>query len=156
MEAWRSAIVPIRVLAMNSSESISKEALRLIDTCIFPIMNSGEYDAFLVSRHLAALCLMIVTASRENETDRPMFEPGYILSSACHAHHESLIKEPYKQYPFSVLLLRILITSPLCVHRRGKWYRRLAINLHTHLKDSASALITLQHATKDSHVKVYI
>ena len=89
MEAWKSAIVPIRVLAMNSSESISKEALRLIDTCIFPIMNSGEYDAFLVSRHLAALCLMIVTASRENETDRPMFEPGYILSSACHAHHES-------------------------------------------------------------------
>jgi len=56
------------------------------------------------------------------------------------AWHSVQILEKRKQYEEAVARLRLLLHSQLSVHRRGKWYNRLTINLHRNLSRSEEAL----------------
>jgi hypothetical protein len=62
-------------------------------------------------------------------------------------------KEPFRQYPFAVLLYEWLLQLPFLPHRRGAWYKRLCID-YAHLQLPRCALRACYRCLADPHVNV--
>jgi hypothetical protein len=71
-----------------------------------------------------------------------------ISDAACQCE-----KEPFRQYPFAVLLYELLLLLPYLPHRRGSWYKRMCIN-YAHLKLSRCALRACYRCSDDPLVNV--
>ena len=139
------------------TEAACNRIRRIVDTLIHG-KNKITLKAFIRTLLLVMSSLIHLLQSRSTDLHRPAFlsmmEAGYLLVSACHAHISTLEKEPHKDYELTVLMLRLMLASPYSPNRRGKWYRRLSIDLDVHLKNDMQAIQCLKTSLKDPFVKV--
>ena len=117
----------------------------------------GVYPTVLLLTMVAMLSLQSSYPSASRiPSHLAQFQAQYILISILHTHAPSLEKAPYKNYSLSVIILRALLCSPgkFSASRRAKWYRRLSVNLHVHLKETVQSVYILQAAIKDDCTKL--
>ena len=62
-------------------------------------------------------------------------------------------KETNRNYPLAIALYELLLQLPFIEHRRGKWYKRLCIDLE-HLKLPLYALHVAMRGLEDANILV--
>lgn len=79
-----------------------------------------------------------------------LFEKG-IQFQDSHNNEETIIFP--RNYYFANILYEYLLLSPYLEHRRGRWYKRLAIN-YDHLKLSELVVLSLLRGLQDPNTQV--
>ncbi len=79
-----------------------------------------------------------------------IFEKGIQFQDSLNS--EEIIMFP-RNYYFANILYEYLLLSPYMEHRRGRWYKRLAIN-YDHLKLSELVVLSLLRGLQDSNTQV--
>jgi hypothetical protein len=118
-----------------------------------------ELSALSTSHLLALLCLLSYASSVSDTSASRMqdyllkFDAGTQLVYAASDGACQCEKEPFRQYPFAVLLYEWLLQLPFLPHRRGAWYKRLCID-YAHLQLPRCALRACYRCLADPHVNV--
>jgi hypothetical protein len=118
-----------------------------------------ELSALSTSHLLALLCLLSYASSVSDTSASRMqdyllkFDAGTQLVYAASDGACQCEKEPFRQYPFAVLLYEWLLQLPFLPHRRGAWYKRLCID-YAHLQLPRCALRACYRCLGDPHVNV--
>lgn len=148
-EATGSSVRPVKKAAAAAAASVGKKRNSMVI----------DLTALGTSHLLALLCLLFYTTSATESWEMGMpdyllkFDAGTQLTYAVSDGACQCEKEPYRQYPFAVLLYELLLQQPFLPHRRGAWYKRLCID-YAHLQLPRCALRACYRCLSDPYVNV--
>ena len=135
LDAYLSVIAEASAVDAALDAGDEKTALKILDTNIFPWVNS---------------CSNVPIHSLKHQNFRRRFEPDWIRAKM--ATIGITLLERHGRPTDAVAMLTRLLSCPICPERRGTWYLRLVINL-SHLGRLSEATRACHRALQDPWVR---